>query len=187
MNLVRLRDGSPQWPYTLATLRVDEPRLSLSQRPHAAELAALSTLDPPVLVFEVQPTEAPPFDPGTQRLVQAMPELVNGQWLQRWDIEDLPPPPEPEPEPDWVSFGAALAFDQPMKDFVLAVAAAEPVLDRMLTVGLGQAGQGDPQTFSAAWAAARAVGLVSVELIEHMQELAAQHHLPAAFIEGLAS
>jgi hypothetical protein len=92
MNLLRVRDSIPQWPYTVAMLQADEPRLSISQQPHASELAALATLDPPVLVYKVQPSPPPAYNQAAQRVVQIMPELVEGQWQQRWGVEDLPPP-----------------------------------------------------------------------------------------------
>ena len=93
--------------------------------------------------------------------------------------------PEPEPEPQWVAFGAALAADAAVNALVAAARDNAPVLHLMLGVGLGQAAQGDPQTFGAAWTAARGAGLVSAELIEHMQQVAARFSLPAEFIAGL--
>lgn len=104
-----------------------------------------------------------------------------------WDGTEWVVPPPPRPQPQWVAFGSFLVSDTLMNQFVVAVAQTAPILDRMITVGLGQAAQGDPQTFGAAWAAARTVGLVSPELIAHMQEAAANFDLPAEFIAGLAA
>jgi hypothetical protein len=52
----------------------------------------------------------------------------------------------------------------------------------MLGVGLGQAAQGDAQTFSVAWASALSAGLVSPELATHVAELGATCDLPAEFL-----
>jgi hypothetical protein len=187
MNLIRVRDNIPQWPYTVAMLRADEPRLSISQRPHAGELAALQTLDPPIYVYAVEPTERPAHDRTQQTLKQVHPVLADGVWQQRWEVVDLPPAPPQDPEPQWVAFGAALAADAGVNALVAAARDNAPVLHLMLGVGLGQAAQGDPQTFSAAWATARQTGLASPELIEQMQVTAATFNLPAEFIEGLAA
>lgn len=187
MNLLRVRDSVPQWPYSRSQLAADEPRLSISAQPHAGELALMATLDPPVLVYQVQPAEQPTYDPLTQRVEQVMPEPVNGQWLQRWEVVNLPPAPLQEPEPQWVAFGATLVADAAVNGLVATARDNAPVLHLMLGVGLGQAAQGDLQTFGAAWAAARGAGMVSPELIEHMQELAVGFNLPAEFIAGLGS
>jgi len=59
------------------------------------------------------------------------------------------------------------------------------VLHLMLGVGLGQAAQGDPATFLAAWGQARASGLVSPELVEQVVNLAGGFDLPVEFLAGL--
>ena len=71
------------------------------------------------------------------------------------------------------------------KPNVATAATAAPVLHLMLSVGLGQAAQGDPQTFSVAWANARAVGLVSPELAAHVATVGAGFDLPAEFLVQL--
>jgi voltage-gated potassium channel Kch len=52
-------------------------------------------------------------------------------------------------------------------------------------VGLGQAAQGDPQTFVVGWASARAAGLVSAELAAHVATVGAGYDLPADFLAQL--
>lgn len=94
-------------------------------------------------------------------------------------------PPAPPPVPQWVAFGAALAADPDVNAMVATAATAAPVLHLMLGVGLGQAAQGDAQTFSAAWANARSAGLVSAELAAHVADLGAGFDLPAAFLAQL--
>jgi hypothetical protein len=104
-----------------------------------------------------------------------------------WDGVQWVTPEPPPPEPQWVAFGTALVPDPAVNALVAAAATNAPVLHGMLILGLGQAAQGDPQTFGAAWTAARGAGLASAELIEHMQQTAGAFNLPEEFIAGLAA
>ena len=141
-------------------------------------------LGPGLVVLTV--TCEPMPEPGDGfSVTQAEPvdDLQAGTRTIGWVVEPLPKSPH---GPDWVAFGAALAADPDVNGLVATAAAANaPVLHGMLIVGLGQAAQGDPQTFGAAWSAARAAGLVSPELIANMQATAAVFNLPAEFIAGL--
>jgi len=89
------------------------------------------------------------------------------------------------PTPQWTQFGAALAIDPAVNTLVATAAQSAPVLHLMMGVGLGQAAQGDPQTFSVAWSAAVQGGLVNAELVAHMQAMATTYNLPPEFIAGL--
>jgi hypothetical protein len=139
-------------------------------------------LDPSLKVLDVIRLPIPDVAEGSV-LTEAAPvdDLVAGTRTIGWDVQ--PPPPEPQ----WVQFAASLVPDIPVNQFIVSVAQAAPMLDRMLTVGMGQAAQGDPQTFMAAWTQARVLGLAPPELIKHMQGMAAGFYLPAEFIEGLAA
>ena len=145
--------------------------------------APIIGLEPGLVVLTV--THEPMPEPGDGFIItQAEPvdDLQSGTRTIGWIVKPLPESP---PEPGWVSFGAALAADPGVNGLVATAAATAPVLHLMLGVGLGQAAQGDPQTFGAAWTAARGAGLVSAELIEHMQQVATRFNLPAEFIAGL--
>lgn len=126
-------------------------------------------------------SSTPTYDPVTQDLQVVEPYLQAGIVYNRQAVDRPVPPPVPQ----WVAFGTALVPDPGVNALVAAAAANAPVLHGMLIVGLGQAAQGDPQTFGAAWSAARAAGLVSPELIANMQATAAVFNLPAEFIAGL--
>ncbi|MFN9915328.1 MAG: hypothetical protein ACK53L_22250, partial [Pirellulaceae bacterium] len=102
-----------------------------------------------------------------------------------WELVELPPPPPVVPAPRWVQFAQALAGSDEIKALLWAAEAANPVLREMLGVGLGQAAQGDPTTFMAAWGDVVAAGLVSTELAAQMAALAGGFDLPAEFVEGL--
>lgn len=99
-----------------------------------------------------------------------------------------PPPPDPEPVvPRWVEFGATLAADVPVNEWFRALFPQAPVLHGMLTVGLGQAAQGDPRTFLVAWAQAVAVDLVPLKLAESVAAMATSFDLPAEFVAALTA
>jgi hypothetical protein len=85
-----------------------------------------------------------------------------------------------------VQFAAALTVQPAINQLVATTATVAPVLHLMLGVGLGQAAQGDPRTFSAAWAAAVQAGLVTSEVTVQMQQLAVAFNLPEDFVVGLA-
>ena len=83
---------------TIAQVRAEHPSLSISDDPHDQELASYATLDPPLILFRPQLTAPPEWDPATQALVEGLPELVEGESVQTWQVVDLPPPP---PAPDF--------------------------------------------------------------------------------------
>jgi hypothetical protein len=90
-SILRLRPSGPQWPYSAAQLRADEPRLSVSSNPHPGELASYAALEPPVLLLTYAPTPQPEHDPALFQAVEVAPVLVNGGWQQAWELVELPP------------------------------------------------------------------------------------------------
>jgi hypothetical protein len=69
------------YPYSIGNLRRDNPNVSFPRNPSEELLASYD-------VFPVV-TQAPPeHDPVTQNLNQATPTLVDGQWLQTWEVTD---------------------------------------------------------------------------------------------------
>jgi hypothetical protein len=69
------------FPYSIGNLRRDNPNVSFPRNPSDALLASYD-------VFPVIAQEPPEHDPATQNLNQATPTLVDGQWLQTWQITD---------------------------------------------------------------------------------------------------
>jgi hypothetical protein len=178
-DLIRL--NPIRWPYSLGQLRADEPSRSFSAAPSDAELAHYGC-------YRVQPLEQPSYDPATHKVVEVQPALVDGKWLQRWEVVELS---DAEQEayyrathpPQWIAFWAALP---PEVDTLLnAAQAASPRLALSLGVGLGKAADGDSRVFLGAWQSARSLGLISPELVTAVQMLATQHDLPAEFVAGL--
>jgi hypothetical protein len=182
-DLVRL--NPLRWPYSLGQLREGEPTKSFSPSPSKAEYAHFD-----VYYFEdvVTLVEPPPVDPATHRLVQRPPAEVDGVLTQQWELVELS---EAEQEayyrannpPRWIEFWAALPADV---DALLAAArAASPRLEHGLSVGLGQAAQGDSRVFLGSWQQAKSLGLIPPELVAGVQALAVAFDLPAEFVGGL--
>ncbi len=116
-----------------------------------------------------------PYDSATEQL----------NWSDgAYSVTSLPPP---LPQPRWVEFGTALGTDALVNQFIASLAQAAPVLHLMVGVGMGQAAQGDSQTFLAAWAMGTALALITPELAAHVAELAEQYDLPAEFVEALVA
>jgi hypothetical protein len=105
------------------------------------------------------------------------------QQTGEWVLTESPAPPPPQPQ--WVQFGALLAADPSVNALVATAASTAPVLHLMLGVGLGQAAQGDAQTFSVAWSNALALGLISPELASHVAAIGASCDLPTEFLSQL--
>jgi hypothetical protein len=86
---------------------------------------------------------------------------------------------------DWIEFGTALAFNEAFNDFIREAAQTAPILERMITVGLGQAAQGDFRTFLRAWSLGVSAEIIPPDLQQHLIGLASQYQLPPRFIDGL--
>jgi hypothetical protein len=70
------------FPYSIGDLRRDNPNTSFPRNPSEEMLAGWS-------VFPVIEQEPPSFNPATQNLNQVNPILVNGEWLQAWEVTDF--------------------------------------------------------------------------------------------------
>ena len=142
-------------------------------------------LQPPVVMLTVEQQPQPDYDPAVYGLQPTQDVDLDALVLRRgWELVMLPPVVV-APTPRWVQFAQSLAVDPAVNGLVATCATAAPVLHLMLGVGLGQAAQGDPTTFLAAWNDAVTAGLVSPELAAQMQTLASGFDLPAEFVEGL--
>jgi hypothetical protein len=85
----------------------------------------------------------------------------------------------------WLEFGAALAADATINQFVAAIAQSAPVLHLMIGVGLGQASQGDARTFLEAWGLGMSAQMIPVNLQQYLISMASGYDLPQRFIDGL--
>jgi hypothetical protein len=69
------------FPYSIGNLRRDNPNVSFPRNPSDALLASYN-------VFPVVEQSPPEYNPANQNLNQLNPTLVNGQWLQAWEVTD---------------------------------------------------------------------------------------------------
>lgn len=132
-------------------------------------------------------TEGTPYDRLSPETMNAL-ELSQAQSALRFaeaKLAKIEGRPDGSPVPRWQEFAAALAADPGVNALLSGLQSSAPVLAGMLTVGLGQAAQGDLQTFRTAWTGAFAAGAVSAELIASVEALAAANDLPQEFIEAL--
>jgi hypothetical protein len=181
--LLRLRPEGPQWPYSVAQFRADEPQLSISSDPHPGELATYATLDPPILVFRVQPVDAPEHDPATHRAQEITPVDVDGQWQQAWELIEIPPAP---PTPDWGTFKSGLLTSADVAQIMSSARAAgcEPAVSA-LPVALQKAEGGNPAEFATCWGLVVAASGASPEALAALVAAAEDCHLPAEFVAAL--
>lgn len=143
-------------------------------------------LQPPVVMLRIEQEPRPEYDEAVYRLSATEQVDLDALVLRRgWELVELPPPPPEPPVARWVEFAGVLAVNPAVNGLVAFCSTHAPVLHLMLGVGMGQAAQGDPATFLAAWGQAVAAGMVAPELIEEVKVLADAYDLPAEFVEGL--
>lgn len=162
--------------------RQANPNVSFPANPTDEDLA-------PFGYANVHPTPQPTWDQRTERIEEATPEPdADGIYRQQWDIR---PATDEEiaaydlahaPEPDWMAFGIDLASHPGIAALYAAIPG--PVANG-LSIGLNEAGKGDPRLFSGLWQRVIATGAINPELLSDIAGLAVQHHLPAPFIAGL--
>lgn len=191
MSLLRLRLTGPQWPYSVAQLRADEPRLSVSNDPHPGELASYAALEPAILLFRVTEVSPPAINPRTQRLLPVQAKLIDGAWQQAWQVRNATEQEIAEydaankPQPRWVEFGAAVQANPAINQLIGAALQQVPALGLGLGVGLGKAADGDARVFLSSWSIAKQLNLITPQLVAEVTALAQQFDLPADFVAAL--
>jgi hypothetical protein len=184
-SLIRIRTNGIQWPYSAAQLRVDEPWLSISNEPHDAELAALATLDPPIVVIRPSPTDPPPYDAATQKLLEGPAVKTDGQWRQAWQVINLPPAP---PVADWLGFAEWL-YQFPAIASAMSVARVstdpqgEPATTG-LPAALQESRGGNPLAWATTWGQFLLASQMPPEAIGAIVAKATACNLPADFISA---
>jgi hypothetical protein len=175
-----INDQVIAYPATLDALRQEFPNCSFPVEPTAEDLAPFNR-------FFVAPIPAPSCDPRTER-AEHTPTLTDKGWQQTWTIR---PATTEEitaydianaPEPDWMGFGIELTSNQGITDLYAGLPG--PVSNG-LSIGLNEAGKGDPRLFAGLWQRALAAGAIQPELLTDIADLAVQYHLPEPFITGL--
>lgn len=201
MNLINT--VTLDYPRSLWQLRQENPNVSFPANPTDDDLAAF---DHAIVHPTPQPTD---YDQRLQRTEEGTPEAVSTSveladpensdgetedpvfittWQQRWTVRDASEQEIAEydaanaPAPQWVEFGVALALNPLVTDLYAQIPA--PV-GQALSIGLKSAGDGDSALFLRIWSTIKSTGAISTDLLQQIATLAAEHHLPAAFIQEL--
>jgi hypothetical protein len=168
------------YPATMEALRLEFPNSSFPLEPTAEDLAPFNR-------FFVTPSPCP-ADTRTERPVNGA-TLTDEGWQQTWTMRDATPEETAAwdianaPQPDWMEFGIDLA----MHPGITALWEALPgPVSGALPTALNEAGKGDPRLFTGLWQRIMVTGAISPELLGGIATMAAEHHLPEAFIAGLA-
>jgi hypothetical protein len=183
MNLIHHTSSFTEYPDSLWRLRKDVPNVSFPDNPTAADLAPFNR-------YLVTPTPPPEVDLSTHRVEEApLPtRRPDGSWVQAWIVRDVTPEEKAAwdvanaPQPDWMAFGIDLAMHPGIT--ALYESLPGPVAGG-LSVGLNEAGKGDPRLFFGLWSRLLAAGAISAELLGAIAVMAVEHHLPQSFMEAL--
>jgi len=184
MNLIYFPpSGTFQYPYSIGQLRQDNPNVSFSVNPTAADMA-------PFYVYQVTSTPQPVVNVRTQRVEEARQPTKNsnGSFSQAWVIRNATPAEisaydaANAPQPDWMAFGVALATSPAIATLYAAIPG--PV-GSGLSTGLMEASKGDYRLFLGLWVQLLAAGRITPALLQTIGALAQQFNLPAEFMVAL--
>jgi hypothetical protein len=192
-DLIRINDSTPQWPYSEGQLRIDEPRLSLSYELPNRELASLSSLDPPVLVYRKVQVDPPTVDPRTERLAEVHPVEIDGVWTQQWEVTAAT---EEEiaawdaanaPQPDYIAFYDATLTSLIYEELYQYANVSLP-MNTALTAFIAafddaKAGRANVNAIQACIFRVLQVApeTLTAEHLSELQELMTTHHLAAVY------
>jgi hypothetical protein len=183
MNYILDKGAQSVYPYTVSMLRQDNPNIGISADPTSHDLATFG-------VYAVDHSTPPEVDLSTHRVEEApLPtRRPDGSWVQAWLVRDVTPEEKAAcdaanaPQPDWMEFGIDLA----MHPGIAALYESLPgPMAGGLSIGLNEAGKGDPRLFFGLWGRLVAAGAVSRELLAAIDVMAVEHHLPQSFMEAL--
>jgi hypothetical protein len=163
------------FPYSIGNLRRDNPNVSFPRNPSDTLLASYD-------VFPVV-TQAPPeHDPVTQNLNQATPTLVDGQWLQTWEVTDASAEEITERQraaADYLAFWDALmtssVYGSIREQSFVSLPMNTLATEFIALIGDAKAGRANEAAIQASISAILSVGTFSEE---QLQELG------AAFVAG---
>lgn len=79
MNMLRIINNQITYPYSIGHLRRDNPSVSFPREMSVERMTEWG-------VYPVSPTPQPEHDGMTQNLEEGTPVLVNGEWVQVWNV-----------------------------------------------------------------------------------------------------
>ena len=180
-NLLRLSDGA--WPRSRADLQAAYPLTGFP-----VDLASMSPAD--LAEFDhCIPTPTPaPTPSATERVEEAPPVLVDGEWRQAWQLVPIAPAP---PAPDWLGFAGWLYVFAPIADAMAAARASTTAQGEPATTGLATALQDarlnqNYPVWQATWGQFLLASGMAAEPLGQIIARAEECHLPAEFVATLA-
>lgn len=179
MAMILAIPGQPVvYPATVQDVRLAYPSLALFNKDFSSPNTPGSVIPyASLFFFSVAPATQPSFNPVTHELVDGV-TGSGSTWTQEWSVVT-----RATPGPQWIDFAIALATEEALNDFIGGLAPAHSILQLMLGVGMGQASEGRPATFLAAWTSA--LPLAPEGLAESVSDLAEGYNLPAEFIAAI--
>lgn len=172
--LIRVTSLETVWPYSVPRLRADHPNTSFGLNPTAEDLA-------PFGVYIVSETLPPSHDPALYLAVEKHPVNVDGQWMQSWELQDVPPAP---PAPNWQMFKTVMLGDEHAKAALLAAMAHTPFAVMAIgTTALEKAIAGDLGEFQVCWQQIRSVEAIDQSKLDGVADVARAAHLPETFVD----
>jgi hypothetical protein len=159
------------FPYSIGNLRRDNPNVSFPRNPSDALLASYD-------VFPVV-TQAPPeHDPATQNLNQATPTLVDGQWLQTWQVTDASAEEIAERQraaADYLAFWDALmtssVYGSIREQSFVSLPMNTLATEFIALIGDAKAGRANEAAIQASMSAILGIGTFTVEQLGELQEI----------------
>ena len=112
----------------------------------------------------------------------------DGSWVHAWTVRPATAEETAAydlanaPQPDWMAFGSDLASHPGITALYGSLPGA---VASGLSIGLNEAGKGDPRLFFGLWSPLMASGAMSAELLSAIVVMAVEHHLPQSFMEAL--
>lgn len=80
--MLKIINNQITYPYSLTQLRKDNPQVTFPKEMPEERLAEWG-------VFPVKPGEIPEYDPETHTAEEGVPELIEGEWTQVWNVREL--------------------------------------------------------------------------------------------------
>lgn len=161
-------------------VRQANPNVSFSANPTDDDLR-------PFGYANVNPVPQPEVDWRIQRVEETLPEESGGVYYQQWSIRNATEQEIYEydnahlPAADWKGFATEVMVNTEVNSLLSTVLSQLPGIYGGLTVGLSQAGQGDPSMFMTSWDYLVNMEMVDQETISLLQSLANKYNLPVNF------
>jgi len=156
------------FPYSIGALRRDNPNVSFPRSPSGELLADWN-------VFPVVSQTPPEHDPITQNLSQGTPTLVDGQWLQTWEITEASAEQITERQRDlidylafWDALMGSTVYGSIREQSFVSLPMNTLATEFIALVGDAKAGRANEAAIQASISAILSVGTFSEEQLQEL-------------------